>query len=65
MESDFYKKNESVEQYIKLAKDVNGKELIIQLKDYLPLGSSLLELGSDPCSDWRILSEDYKTTGSN
>ncbi len=65
MDSEYYKKSESVEEYIKMAKDVSGKELIEKLKNYLLLGSSFLEIGSGLGTDWRILIEEYKTTGSD
>lgn len=65
MKGDYYKTKESVEEYIELAKDVNGSELIEKLKQYLPLKSNLLEIGSGPGSDWEILSESYSVTGSD
>ena len=36
MTAGYYKTKESVEEYIKLAKDVNGGELIEKLKKFLP-----------------------------
>lgn len=65
MSTNYYKTKESVEEYIHLAKDVNGGELINKLKKYLPSNSTLLEIGSGPGTDWSILSEDYKVTGSD
>jgi trans-aconitate methyltransferase len=61
----YYHTKESIDEYINLAKDVNGQQLINKLKVYLPSASSLLELGSGPGTDWRILSKDYKVTGSD
>ncbi len=65
MTKDYYKTEESVEEYIQLAKDVNGGELIKKLKKFLPLNSSLLELGTGPGTDWNILTEDYEVVGSD
>lgn len=65
MEGDYYHTKESVEEYIKLAKDVNGGDLIEKLKEYLPPHSSLLEIGSGPGTDWNLLKKDYHVTGSD
>lgn len=65
MNGEYYKTKESVEEYIDLAKDVNGAELIEELKQVLPLQSNLLELGSGPGTDWAILNEFYSVTGSD
>lgn len=65
MTTEYYKTKESVEEYIKLAKDVNGGELIKEFKKFLPLNSSLLEIGSGPGTDWKLLSVDYKVVGSD
>lgn len=65
MNTDYYKTAESVQEYIKMAKDVNGARLIEKLKKRLPNNSDLLEIGSGPGSDWKILSESYKVTGSD
>jgi trans-aconitate methyltransferase len=65
MEDKYYHTKESVEEYIRLAKDVNGKNLIDKLKEHIPLESQLLELGSGPGTDWEILSKDFVVTGSD
>ena len=65
MRGDYYKTKESVEEYIQLAKDVNGKKLIEKLEPFLPAQSKLLELGSGPGTDWRLLNELYEVTGSD
>ncbi len=65
MAEGYYNTKESVEEYIRLAEGVNGGELIKQLKQFLPSGSTLLEIGSGPGTDWNILKKDYKTTGSD
>ena len=65
MTKEYYKSKESVQEYIKLAKDVNGRLLIEKLKQVLPSNSVILELGSGPGTDWKILKESYQVTGSD
>ena len=65
MALEYYKTKESVEEYIRLAKDVSGIELIKKLKTFLPSNSSLLEIGTGPGTDWKILKTDYKVSGSD
>jgi len=65
MKKPYYKTDASVEEYIHLAKDVSGIELIEKLKDVLPIHATLLEIGSGPGTDWKILSEAYNVTGSD
>ena len=62
---DYYKTKESVEEYIRLADGYNGQNLIDKLLRFLPEGSDLLELGSGPGTDWRILKKHYQVTGSD
>ena len=61
----YYNTKESVDEYIKLALNHDGKQIIIQLKEFLPAGSDLLEIGSGPGTGWKILSEFYKVLGSD
>lgn len=65
MTADYYKTKESVDEYIKLANDVNGGELIEKLKKFLPPNSNLLEIGTGPGTDWNILKEDFEVVGSD
>ncbi|MBQ0787742.1 MAG: class I SAM-dependent methyltransferase [Oceanihabitans sp.] len=65
MQGDYYKTKESVEEYIQLAKDVNGKLLIEKLKQVVPSHSTILEIGSGPGTDWKILKQFYDVTGSD
>jgi hypothetical protein len=65
MTGDYYKTKESVKEYIRLAKGVNGGELIKKLKNFLPLNSTLLEIGTGPGTDWNILNVDYEVLGSD
>lgn len=65
MEEEYYHTKESVEEYIRLAKDVSGIELIVKFKEFLPLKSSVLEIGSGPGTDWKILNNSYHVIGSD
>ncbi len=65
MKGEYYKTKESVDEYIKLAKDVNGKQLIEKLERFLQPNSVLLEIGSGPGTDWKILNRSYSVVGSD
>lgn len=65
MNDNYYKTKESVEEYIKLAKGFDGKQLIQKLNEYLPLNSFLLEIGSGPGTDFQILKKQYNVVGSD
>ncbi len=62
---EYYHTKESVEEYIKLAKDVNGRQLIARFAEFVHSGSTVLEIGSGPGTDWGILSEKYEVIGSD
>lgn len=65
MEEAYYKTKKSVKEYIRLAKDVSGKQLIEKLEQVLPPQSVLLEIGSGPGTDWKILNETHLVIGSD
>lgn len=65
MTGKYYKTKESVDEYIKLAEDVNGKQLIEKLGQVLPPNSVLLEIGSGPGTDWKILNKSFNVIGSD
>ena len=65
MQNEYYKTRESVAEYIEMAKDVSGKDLIDQFRKYFPGKAKILELGSDPGTDWKILSQYFDVTGSD
>ncbi len=65
MKKNYYHTKESVDEYINLAKDVSGINLIKKLQPFLSNGSEVLEIGSGPGTDWKILSEYYNVTGSD
>lgn len=62
---EYYKTKESVSEYIKLAEGHNGGQLIKKLNAFLPNNSYLLEIGSGPGTDWKILSDSYEVVGSD
>ncbi len=51
MMNDYYKTKESVEEYIQLAKDVNGAALIEKLKVFLAAHAAVIEIGTGPGAD--------------
>ncbi|MDF9798216.1 cyclopropane fatty-acyl-phospholipid synthase-like methyltransferase [Catalinimonas alkaloidigena] len=65
MDNNYYKTKASVEEYIRLANDVDGSELIRKLNIYLPSNSLLLEIGSGPGTDFQILKKNYRVVGSD
>jgi trans-aconitate methyltransferase len=65
MKEKYYHTKESVEEYINLAKDVDGGELIEKFKLFLPQNSLVLEIGSGPGTDWKILSNTFQVIGSD
>ena len=65
MKGAYYKTKETVDEYIKLAKDANGNQLIQKLEQVLPLHSVLLEIGSGPGTDWKILNKSFHIIGSD
>ena len=65
MSDGYYKTDASVKEYIKLAEGFNGVQLIEKLKQYLPLKSNILEIGSGPGTDWKLLNQSYNVTGSD
>ena len=62
---DYYKHKTSVEEYIQAAEGVDGSDLIDQLKLFLPQGASLIEIGTGPGTDWRILKQHFDIVGSD
>ena len=61
----FFDTEQGVNEYIKMAEGYDGKELIKIFVNYLPKGSTVLELGMGPGKDLDILCENYVTTGSD
>lgn len=65
MSDKYYHTKTSVDEYIKMAEGYDGAELIEVFKKYLPDQSTLLELGSGPGSDWKLLSQHFSVVGSD
>lgn len=65
MEGAYYRTKASVDEYIKLSENVSGKELIERLSNILTPREKILEIGSGPGTDWKILSELYTVIGSD
>ena len=65
MKEAYYHTKETVAEYINLAKGVNGKQLIKKLEQVLPPNAVLLEIGSGPGTDWKILNKSFHVIGSD
>lgn len=65
MSTEFYQSEDNAKEYIRMAEGFDGAELIEKLKKELPLGSTLLEIGSGPGTDFLLLQKDYQVTGSD
>ena len=61
----YFNDKKNVEDYIKMSKGFDGRELIDILRKFLPDGSKVLELGMGPGKDYEILEENFKVTGSD
>ncbi len=65
MSEAYYQSESSVNEYIKMAEGHDGKVLISKMRSFLSGGSTVLEIGSGPGTDWNILSQTYNVTGSD
>jgi ubiquinone/menaquinone biosynthesis C-methylase UbiE len=65
MKGDYYQTKESVTEYIKLAEGYHGGQLIKKFREFLSDNSHLLEIGSGPGTDWKMLTEYFKVVGSD
>lgn len=61
----YYHNEENVQQYIAMADGYDGRDLVAKLTEYLPAGSSVLELGMGPGKDLALLGEHFQVTGSD
>ena len=61
----FYDNKETANQYIEMARGYDGRELIAILRQHVPDGATVLELGMGPGVDLDILAECYRVTGSD
>ena len=65
MAKDYFNDPENVKKYIQMVEDYDGGDMVSILRKHLPEGSSLLELGMGPGKDLDLLSEYYRTSGSD
>ena len=61
----YYDDKENVEEYVKMAEGYDGSEFVPILRQYLPDGATVLELGMGPGKDVDILGEYFQVTGSD
>jgi len=62
----FWLKEEGIESYLKMIDGCDGSFVISKLKNHLEAPSSILEIGSGPGKDMKLLSDDgYIVTGSD
>lgn len=61
----YYDDEKNAREYIQMAEGYDGRELIEVLKQHLPSGASVLELGMGPGVDFQLLSQSYQVTGSD
>lgn len=61
----YFDSKENVHAYIKMAQGYDGSDLINILKQNLPSGATVLELGMGPGKDLELLRKDFKVTGSD
>lgn len=61
----YFMKKENVDKYSEMVKDYNGSWLIDKLSAFLPINSSVLELGMGTGHDFDLLSKKYKVIGTD
>ncbi|MCY4412700.1 MAG: class I SAM-dependent methyltransferase [Caldilineaceae bacterium] len=61
----FYDDEDNVESYVKMAEGYDGRELVAALRQHLPPGATVLELGMGPGKDLALLAEAFTTTDSD
>ena len=61
----YFDDEKRVEDYVKMAEGYDGRDLIEVLKQYVPTGAAVLELGMGPGKDLDILNESFQVTGSD
>lgn len=62
---DFFDDEANVKQYIDMCEDYDPSFIAAEMMDVLVKGKSVLELGSGPGKDLRILKDIYEMTGSD
>ncbi|MBX3053580.1 MAG: class I SAM-dependent methyltransferase [Caldilineaceae bacterium] len=61
----FYEDPEQAEAYVQMAVGYDGRELIARLRQHLPDGATVLELGIGPGVDLDLLAVHFRATGSD
>lgn len=61
----FFDTEEGVAEYLEMAKGHDGRELVERLGEFVPSGSTVLELGMGPGTDFELLSKSFRVTGSD
>ena len=61
----YYKTEDSVSEYIQMAAEVDSFQLIKKLEAFLDKDALLLEIGSGPGTDWKLLNQNYQAIGSD
>lgn len=61
----YYDDEKNIQTYIKMAEGYDGRILVDALREHLPSGSKVLELGMGPGKDLDLLARDYEVTGSD
>ncbi len=61
----YYDDEKNVETYMTMAEGYDGRELVPILRQYVPDGAAVLELGMGPGKDVALLGEHYQVTGSD
>ncbi len=61
----FYHDKKNVEEYIKRVEGYNDREIIAEMEIFLINNAKILELGMGPGTDYTVLSQKFKVTGSD
>ena len=61
----YFDQGTNAEDYIRMSRKYDGRELIPPLRAHLPDGSNLLEVGMGPGKDLDLLRKHYEVTGSD
>lgn len=61
----FYDSDEGVREYIAMADGYDGSREVARLGEFLPAGSTVLEIGMGPGKDLDLLAATFRATGSD
>lgn len=65
MAKNFYDDENTVNEYIKMAEGFDGREFMPILRQHLPDGAHILELGMGPGKDLDLMAQHFNVTGSD